>query len=69
MGELNVRWHAKKSARLAMALLGGRGGAGAVWRQTSRAPSVRALTYHRIGTSKRDPFCVHPDDFAIHMQM
>ena len=52
-----------------MALLGGLGGPGSVWRRNPRAPSLHALTYHRIGTSKRDPFCVHPHDFAIHMQM
>ena len=69
MGELGIRWRAKKSARLVMALFGGGRGFGAGWLGTGRVPSVRALTYHRIGTSKRDPFCVRPDDFAMHMKI
>jgi peptidoglycan/xylan/chitin deacetylase (PgdA/CDA1 family) len=62
------RWLLKKVARKGLAItarasgwLAARGAAGA-------GPRVRALTYHRFGECRRDPFCVSPADFDAQMR-
>jgi peptidoglycan/xylan/chitin deacetylase (PgdA/CDA1 family) len=57
------RWVVKKSARAVVAAAGA--GALVVPR---REPSVRALTYHRFGSSRRDPFRVPAAVFAAQMR-
>jgi peptidoglycan/xylan/chitin deacetylase (PgdA/CDA1 family) len=57
-----VRWIAKKCARATVALGSGRraGSGGGEAR-------LRVLTYHRFGSTPRDPFCVTVEDFARQM--
>lgn len=69
MSGSNLRWYLKKSARMALTLGCGFTGVLAVRRAISNGPAVRALTYHRIGRSQQDPFCVSPEDFAAQMQL
>jgi peptidoglycan/xylan/chitin deacetylase (PgdA/CDA1 family) len=63
-----IRWHLKKAGRTGLTL------ASLVWRSpgrlgiSSRAPHVRALTYHRFGDAARDPFCVDPRAFEAQMR-
>ncbi len=69
MSGSNFRWYVKKTARMAVALGCGLTGVLAVRRATSNGPALRALTYHRIGHAKQDPFCVSLEDFAAQMQL
>lgn len=59
------RWYLKKGLRRAVTLAPPalrRFGAPGV-------PAVRALTYHRIGRTGRDPFCVSLEDFDAQMRV
>ena len=60
-----LRWIAKKFARTTVAL--GTTASRGTLRQTSQQARVRALTYHRFGEARRDPFCVTLEDFERHM--
>ena len=63
-----LRWFVKKAARRSMALGSfASGSIGARWLLSSTA-RVRVLTYHRIGASERDPFCVSRDIFEAQMR-
>ncbi len=59
------RWTAKKAARLAVAT--GSVCTGRVFRR-AREPHVRALTYHRFGSTPRDPFCLGARDFEAQIR-
>src|SRR5262245_40720607 len=61
-----LRWIAKKCARTAVAL-GPPASERMRLRQGGRKSQVRALTYHRFGGSRRDPFCVTVEDFERQM--
>ncbi len=58
----NLRWMVKKCARTTVAL--GTVASGRRGRGTARA---HALTYHRFGPARRDPFCVPVEDFERQM--
>lgn len=63
---LDLRWHAKKAARKTIALAhrprGPRPGThDSGWRV------ARALTYHRFGSARHDPFCVDLREFDAQM--
>jgi peptidoglycan/xylan/chitin deacetylase (PgdA/CDA1 family) len=61
-----IRWYVKKGARTGMMLASELSGATMLAR-SSRTPSVRVLTYHRIGPTRHDPFCVAVEDFERQM--
>jgi peptidoglycan/xylan/chitin deacetylase (PgdA/CDA1 family) len=62
----HARWLAKKAARGAVVL--GSVGSGSLARARRNArPSVRAITYHRFGHARRDPWCIDPDVFERQM--
>jgi peptidoglycan/xylan/chitin deacetylase (PgdA/CDA1 family) len=58
-----LRWLLKKGARRSVAL----GSAITRSRHGQSVPRLRALTYHRFGDSRRDPFCVRVEDFEAQM--
>ena len=64
MSASRVRWVSKKLARGGVALV-----SSAVFRVRPQGPpaGIRALTYHRFGAARRDPFCVSPSDFEAQM--
>ena len=59
-----TRWIIKKTARCGMAL----GACLARPRHASGEAVVRALTYHGVGDSFRDPWCVAPSAFEAQMR-
>jgi len=61
------RWYLKKAARAGV--MYGSWGVGLLALRRLADISVRALTYHRIGRDRYDPFCVHPDDFDAQMRL
>lgn len=67
MSGFNLRWYVKKSARMAVTLGTGMTGVLALRRRLSDGSALRVLTYHRIGSTLHDPFCVTPEDFAAQM--
>jgi peptidoglycan/xylan/chitin deacetylase (PgdA/CDA1 family) len=58
-----LRWLLKKGARRGVAV----GSAIARHRRAERAPQLRALTYHRFGDARHDPFCVRVPEFEAQM--
>jgi peptidoglycan/xylan/chitin deacetylase (PgdA/CDA1 family) len=58
-----ARWIAKKASRQAVVLASRMGAA----RQSADAPTVRALTYHRVRAADREPFSVTPEAFEAQM--
>jgi peptidoglycan/xylan/chitin deacetylase (PgdA/CDA1 family) len=66
MATASLRWYAKKSARLGVTIGSGLSGA-LLFRRLLGAPSIRVLTYHRVGRAERDPFCVSPSAFDEQM--
>ena len=58
-----LRWLLKKGARRGVAL----GSAISPHQRGRAAARVRALTYHRFGDSRHDPFCVRVEDFEAQM--
>jgi peptidoglycan/xylan/chitin deacetylase (PgdA/CDA1 family) len=60
-----LRWYLKKAARTAM--MAGTWSSGGVRSPAAATPQVRALTYHRFGSRRRDPFCVTAPDFTAQM--
>jgi peptidoglycan/xylan/chitin deacetylase (PgdA/CDA1 family) len=61
------RWHLKKGARRGLALACWGSGRLALHNRLGRRPRMRVLTYHRFGTTRRDPFCVRVQDFERQM--
>lgn len=61
------RWYLKKAARAGV--MYGSWGTGLLALRRLGAVSARALTYHRIGEDRYDPFCVHPEDFDAQMRL
>ena len=61
----NCRWHIKKAARMGVMLSSWVSGSLSLRRALSHR--ARALTYHRIGNDRRDPFCVATHDFEAQM--
>ncbi len=61
------RYWAKKAGRCAMAL-GSSAGVSLRARPLDREPCVRVLTYHRFADVPRDPFCLPPADFEVHVR-
>lgn len=67
---MSPRWIIKKAARQGVALgtwASGAMGARRLLRPVI-GPSVRVLTYHRIGQEPQEPFCVTPDSFDAHVR-
>ena len=62
------RWAVKKAARGAVAFASW--ASGALWMRSALAPGprVRAITYHRFGGRRGDPFSVNPRDFEMQMR-
>src|SRR5262245_6944475 len=58
-----LRWFLKKGARRGVAV----GSAIALQRRPPAAARLRALTYHRFGDARRDPFCVSLAEFEAQM--
>ncbi len=63
-----VRWRAKKAARVTMALLSWTSGALFFRRRFAKSPHVRVLMYHRFREDPRDPFSVSPAEFDRQMR-
>lgn len=59
----SIRFFTKKLARRITILIGR---SIAPWKRPAE-PCIRVLTYHRFGTSKRDPVCIRPELFAEHL--
>lgn len=64
-----MRWYIKKAARMAVAVGSWATGYPARGQGSAETVRVRALTYHRIGRSLRDPFCVDTADFDAQMRL
>jgi peptidoglycan/xylan/chitin deacetylase (PgdA/CDA1 family) len=58
-----MRWYVKKAARLGVAMGSAASGSLLLRRLISDQVRIRVLTYHRIGPSTRDPFCVSSAHF------
>lgn len=69
MAQMNglVRWYLKKAARQAVVLGASASGWPAMLAAVDPSPQVRVLTYHRFGTTGRDPYCVSRDVFERQM--
>ncbi|MEZ5458854.1 MAG: polysaccharide deacetylase family protein [Steroidobacteraceae bacterium] len=65
----NMRWYVKKAARVGLSLLTSGSGSVALTRALAGGPRVRVLTYHRVGSTPRDPFCVPTADFDAQMRL
>jgi peptidoglycan/xylan/chitin deacetylase (PgdA/CDA1 family) len=63
-----MRWYVKKAARVGLSLLTSGSGSVALSRVLADGPRVRVLTYHRVGPTPRDPFCVSTADFDAQMR-
>jgi len=63
-----MRWYVKKAARLGVAMGSAASGSMALRRLFDAQVRVRALTYHRIGSADRDPFCVPCADFEAQVR-
>jgi peptidoglycan/xylan/chitin deacetylase (PgdA/CDA1 family) len=63
-----MRWYVKKTARLGVAMGSAASGSLALRRLVGDKVRIRALTYHRIGPSSRDPFCVSSTDFEAQVR-
>jgi peptidoglycan/xylan/chitin deacetylase (PgdA/CDA1 family) len=62
------RWLAKKAARAGVAFGSWASGALAARRLFAPGPRARALTYHRFGEERRDPYQVTPSSFEAQMR-
>jgi peptidoglycan/xylan/chitin deacetylase (PgdA/CDA1 family) len=65
---MSSRWLLKKSARRAVALGSWASGSLTARDLLDRTPRIRAITYHRIGETPQDPYCVSPAAFASQMR-
>jgi peptidoglycan/xylan/chitin deacetylase (PgdA/CDA1 family) len=63
-----IRWHLKKAARKGLAATAWGSGSLALHETMTAAPCVHVLTYHRVGNSRHDPFCVTRRDFEAQMR-
>ena len=64
-----MRWYIKKAARMAVAVGSWATGYPSRGQASAQSARIRALTYHRIGSSHRDPFCVDTADFDAQMRL
>jgi len=62
------RWWVKQLARRGVALGSWASGALSPRRAVGGLPRIRALTYHRVGRERREPFCVTPEAFDAHVR-
>lgn len=62
------RWYLKKAARKGLATTAWASGWLAAGESIVTAGRVRVLTYHRLGDSAYDPFCVSPGVFETQMR-
>jgi peptidoglycan/xylan/chitin deacetylase (PgdA/CDA1 family) len=63
-----MRWYIKKAARLGVAMGSAASGSLVLRRLFGDRARIRTLTYHRIGQSIRDPFCVATADFEAQVR-
>lgn len=63
-----LRWRAKKLARVGMALGSWASGSLLMRGRMASSPRVRVLMYHRFRDAPRDPFSVRPDEFEKQMR-
>lgn len=63
-----MRWYIKKAARLGVAMGSAASGSLVLRRLFGKQVRIRTLTYHRIGPSVRDPFCVSSTDFEAQVR-
>jgi peptidoglycan/xylan/chitin deacetylase (PgdA/CDA1 family) len=62
------RWYVKKAARRGLATTAWASGWLAAAEAMAGKVRLRVLTYHRLGDSPHDPFCVRPSDFEVQMR-